>query len=542
MHTIPHPIKEVITNIENFLNILSVTERAEISQKGNKARQIFNEFFPHLTESVEHLAKSTGISSDLLYAFNNPVSISNPAFDGCSNYLSVGKSSRNRLTLLHKTRDTYRTHHGNWNLEMTKGKYKFIRSAAVGDYSVSMGINEKGLAVTNNGVQSKETHGWSLHHRLISRKILEEAGSLEEALVILDSLPRGTGFNMLLCDASERGMVVEGTAYHLWHEIITDGFCVTTNHHFRALAEYQDQKKTSGLMKYSSGPRYESASKYLGSRNGDITLEDMNQLSRCHEGNPGAFPFGGTICSHGAVWSTTTAGTFIISPRHPDTLSMVWASTGFPCSIPYVPLYICQDQVPVHMSDGGYFHLAEKSYMFLSAQERCVAISDIENSLMKNAAAAEKEATKSIEKGKQVEAVKHLSEFSNSAFAKVFQTLDGKIKGNISSLGIPPPQLHLNLPDEVPIIPTPQDRPIRYTLANLTNEVMHVSATIEGIEERFWISHPRNLFVQPGQTATGSLILSREWEGQDKVTTIECVIWGVVSKKILARQKTKLLL
>lgn len=539
MHNDHFRLKNTKINIENFLSMMSAAERSDISQVGKKAKAVFTLFFPDLGEAIEHLSAETGISARLLYAFNNPVSISNEAFDGCSNYLSVGKSSRNNQTLLHKTRDTYRVYHGNWSLETPEGKYKFIRSACVGDFSAGMGINEKGLVVATNGVRSRETHGWGLHHRLTARKILEDAGSIEEALIILDNLPRGTGFNLLLCDASGRGMVVEGTAYHLWHEIITDGFSVTTNHHFRALAEYQDEKRASELMKYSSIPRYDSAWQYLSSRDGDITLEDMNHLSRSHEGNPGAFPFGGTVCSHGAVWSTTTAGTFTVSAEHPNILSGVWASAGFPCSIPYVPLYICQNRMPEELSNGGYFHLAEKFFMCMPAQERVALLNNIEGTSIKNAAAAEKTAKKYIDQEKPLAAAKHLSDFSLSAVAETVQSLEEKV-GKYLSIEQRPSKLQMDLPDEIPIIPTPQDRPIRYGLVNMTNAVMNVSASIDGLEEKFWNPHPRNLLIPPGQTATGTLILSPEWKAPDKKTVVECLIREVASGQILIRRKTRL--
>ncbi|MBI2080409.1 MAG: hypothetical protein HYT86_01585, partial [candidate division NC10 bacterium] len=250
---------------------------------------------PTLLEALAAEAARTGVPEETLLALNLATDLPGVP-DGCTNILAVGAATRDGGGLLHKNRDHLRAFLGDWRIEAPAGAHRFLASSAVGDFTVALGLSAAGIAVATNSVLSRETHRYGLGHRVLARKVLEEASGLEEIVPLLESLPGGGGFNLLCLDPAGRGLVVEATARRLWSEIIADGVRVRTNH-FQALEGGHDEDGGRHLFAQSSRPRLAQARAAMKGWEGKVDPALLRRVARGHAGDGAALVYGGSICN-----------------------------------------------------------------------------------------------------------------------------------------------------------------------------------------------------------------------------------------------------
>ncbi len=328
---------------------------------------------PALLDAMAGGAARIGLPEETLLALNLAADLSGLP-DGCTNILAVGSATRGGGGLLHKNRDHLRAFAGDWRIEAPAGGHRFLASSAVGDQTVALGLNVAGIAVATNSVLSPESHRYGLGHRVLARKVLEEASSLEEIVPLLESLPRAGGFNLLCLDGSGRGLIVEATARRLWSEVVEDGVRVRTNH-FQVLEGAHDEEGGRHLFAQSSGPRLAQARAALEGQEGKIDLALLRRAARTHAEGGAALVYGGSICNHGAIWSTLTSGTVEVPREGGAALALLWAGVGSPCAGPYFPLTPYLERLPAAFGDGALFALAERveAGLPLAAREEALA-------------------------------------------------------------------------------------------------------------------------------------------------------------------------
>jgi isopenicillin-N N-acyltransferase-like protein len=111
------------------------------------------------------------------------------------------------------------------------GKYAFASIAWPGMIGVLSGMNEKGLCLANMEVARNPRWPSALPYTLLYRSILEECGTVDEAIELLRKTPRQTANNLMLMDARGDRAVAEITpeSVHIRRAPTNQGL-VCTNH------------------------------------------------------------------------------------------------------------------------------------------------------------------------------------------------------------------------------------------------------------------------------------------------------------------------
>ncbi len=433
------------------------------------------------------------------------------ASDGCSNMLAVGLATASGGPILHKTRDNCRTYYGSWFIARPPKGHKYLASSTVGDSNVAMGINEQGVMVGTSSSATAEQHRRGASGRTIAKRILERMDDTRGVSDLLRVTPRAEGFNMLLSDRGGKGMVVEATSYRHWVHVFEDDVWVKTNH-FHHLEDAQDMDRGRLAIEQSSHPRHRLASEALRERYGSIDQATMAALSRSHEGVRDGLPWGGSMCSHGAMWSSMSAGTIMPAEAFTDVLSKAWASVGYPCSAPYLPLYIGMEQVPGPLGDGSLATLVDKVFHLVPADEVGRTILGLERGLREEAASVEQEAVALLRSGRRDQAVDRLSAFSYGACDRAVVELERLLDGGPAG-GESAGQVLLRAPAEAFIEAGGRgDRMLRFEVLNLGDDDIEVYAELDSVDDGSLGRFPERLAVPAGWSISGLLMLLPSWQ------------------------------
>ncbi|HEU5395506.1 MAG TPA: C45 family peptidase [Candidatus Methylomirabilis sp.] len=457
---------------------------------------------PALLAAVAAEARRTGLPEESLLALNLATDLPGVP-DGCTNILAVGSATLDGGGFLHKNRDHLRAFLGDWRIEAPAGAHRFLASSAVGDHTVALGLNAAGIAVATNSVLSPESHRYGLGHRVLARKVLEEASALEEIVPLLESLPRAGGFNLLCLDGAARGLVVEATARRLWSEVVEDGVRVRTNH-FQVLQGAYDEEGGRHLFVQSSRPRLAQARAGLEGREGKVDLALLRRLARTHSAEEAALVYGGSICNHGAVWSTLTSGTVAVPRQGGAPLAFLWAGVGSPCATPYFPLSPHLTHLPAAFGDGTLFALAERVEAGLPPPAREDALARIQARLDKAGEEALLAARAIAAPGRSEEAHGTLATSLQPALEEGVLSLALLAAHGEAAAG---DGLTARLPEAIRVAPG-QEVVLRFQILNGLAETVTVTAEAEGLPMAAQQPFPTHVRVRPGRVGSGLLTLT----------------------------------
>jgi hypothetical protein len=481
-------------------------------------------YCPALLEAVAGDAARTGLPEETLLALNLATDLSSLP-DGCTNVLAVGAATRDGGGLLHKNRDHLRAFAGNWRIEAPVGGHRFLASSAVGDHTVALGLNAAGIAVATNSVLSPESHRYGLGHRVLARKVLEEASALEEIVPLLDSLPRGGGFNLLCLDGAGRGLIVEATARRLWSERLTDGVRVRTNH-FQALEGGHDEEGGRHLFVQSSRPRLAQARAALEGQEGKVDLALLRSVARTHAGDGAALVYGGSICNHGAIWSTLTSGTVAVPREGGAALALLWAGAGSPCAGPYFPLTPHLTRLPAAFGDGALFALAERVEAGLPLEAREEALARIQARLDK---AGEEAVAAGLEQASHALAAALLPSLEEGVLSLALLAAQGEAAAGDG--------LRARLPQEIQVAPG-QEVVLRFQVLNGLAETVTVTAEAEALPEAAQQPFPARVRVRAGGAGGGLLTLTAGPLPREVTVTLRRADAG---REVLCREAVRIL-
>ncbi len=128
--------------------------------------------------------------------------------------------------------------------------YRFVVHNYPSFIGIMSGMNEKGIVITSNysiALQEEVTYD-GLPYMLMMRQVLQYAGTLEEALDLIQRTPRTIGLNLMLADpGSGEAVVVELTANRMVVRHSDDYICSTNMYQ----DPYMQQFQASGWMSSS---------------------------------------------------------------------------------------------------------------------------------------------------------------------------------------------------------------------------------------------------------------------------------------------------
>ncbi len=481
-------------------------------------------YCPALLEAVAADAARTGLPEETLLALNLATDL--PGLpDGCTSILAVGAATRDGGGLLHKNRDHLRAFLGDWRIEAPVGGHRFLASSAVGDHTVALGLNAVGIAVATNSVLSPESHRYGLGHRVLARKVLEEASALEEIVPLLDSLPRGGGFNLLCLDGAGRGLIVEATARRLWSERLTDGVRVRTNH-FQALEGGHDEEGGRHLFVQSSSPRLAQARAALEGQEGKVDLALLRSVARTHAGDGAALVYGGSICNHGAIWSTLTSGTVAVPREGGAALALLWAGAGSPCAGPYFPLTPHLTRLPAAFGDGALFALTERVEAGLPLEAREEALARIQARLDK---AGEEVVAADLEQASPTLTAALLPSLEEGVLSLALLAAQGEAAAGDG--------LRARLPQEIRVAPG-QEVVLRFQVLNGLAETVTVVAEADGLPQAAQQRFPARVRVRAGGAGGGLLTLTAGPLPREVIVTLRRADGG---REVLRREVVRIL-
>ena len=156
------------------------------------------------------------------------------------------------------------------------GKYAFASIAWPGMIGVLSGMNERGLCLANMEVTRNPRWPSALPYTLLYRSVLEQCGSVDEAIALLQKSPRQTANNLMLMDATGNRAVSEITPEGVHVRRAADSQALVCTNHQRG-----DDLDTPGRCR-----RYDFLHDAAKQRFGSIDLGQIrNMLATAAQGN-----------------------------------------------------------------------------------------------------------------------------------------------------------------------------------------------------------------------------------------------------------------
>ena len=351
--------KMIRDNLDSFWEEASAKgmDRAEMASRAISSSSSMPEYM--LTE-IRAMAAASRVAYGELLAMNMFGS-SVRGHDGCTIVVAVGEGSESGNTLASKTRDA-NAPNVLLIVEPIDGRHGFIAVAGAGDWGISFGINDAGLADGNNWLPVPEFFDGGWDENPLNRYVLEMCGSVGEAIELVSTVDKYGGTSVMVADNESAAFIeavpscyeTEDGTDTVWQEI-TDGVAVHTNHYI--LPPFFDWvvEDAFGYFWVPSVSRMDRAYELLSESDEVVTAQDLVALTRDVDdyGNSqpweiierhldempwGTWGFGWpgfSICNI----RTVAAGVFEIDPVNPELMSVMWTAINNPGYTPYFPLH-----------------------------------------------------------------------------------------------------------------------------------------------------------------------------------------------------------
>jgi len=256
-------------------------------------------------------------------------------------------------------------------------------------WGVGMGVNEHGVVITINAVESKEKFVDSeggLSTPDVCRLGLERAKNVREAVKVMGGLierygqrvedsPAITGQIYIIADPKE-SWILESTVYH-WCAIKVNGvdaranqFQITTDWNLASkdLVSYaieqgwcKSKRDFNFALAYSkqwpvesSQIRWERATNLLEARKGSLKPSDFKEIMRDHYEGTKLYYYPPHKSPHRTICVDRTGSSMVVELRKDfPELSVVWIALSSPCTSVYIPFWLPTGEVPRELVSGG---------------------------------------------------------------------------------------------------------------------------------------------------------------------------------------------
>ena len=344
-----------------------------------------------MTEELRGLSESSGVEYSELLAFNE--FCPSVAHGGCTCFVARGDVTLDGNPLSFKTMDYAGLGEGIQEVlvivkpEEGNGYMGVTIAGAVG--LSCQGINDKGLMIGYNWLPVPKYYESGLTPWEMQELVLEECGSVDDAITLAYAMPKHEGVNLMVSDSEESAFIETAPSVYspnVSYKIITSGFDVHTNHwlyepflswvldgwsyiwtrsvsrYDRAMglgAEYEGELTASLLISFTRDLEH-----WSNSPKGVMDSHPEYSTATLWNGQPG-----NSICNA----ATRSACVFEISKRYPTMLSTMWMALNNPCCSPFVPLHnaILYDAGSVAYADGQLTSfLSMKAYQLAGALKK----------------------------------------------------------------------------------------------------------------------------------------------------------------------------
>jgi len=302
-------------------------------------------------EECRGMAEGSGLTEDELMSLNFGKGIRGLFDEGCTAFAVPKSRSGGGSVLLMKNRDLgYRRIHPQvLAYSRLDGFNSFLGVVSGGSVHWYQGMNERGLVAFNTATPCPP-YEEGMPISVLIRRILEECGSVEEALSLIRSSRYNAGSNLFLGDR-DRVVIVEiksGFPPHVWE--IEKPDCRANHYLFHSNPEASTREDV--LRRLQTLTRYERG-KQLAGGGEIISLDDLKSFSRDHANGPGSY----SICRHAAF-----VGSPLEKLRSSSTLSSqifslgeeleTHVALGRPCSSEFIGIKYGQE-IPEDLASGS---------------------------------------------------------------------------------------------------------------------------------------------------------------------------------------------
>ena len=179
-------------------------------------RQATRFISPDDTEELRGLADGAGVSLQDLYRLH---AIPDRTY-ACSSFAAWGSATADGRLIHVRNLD--------WNIQagiqrfavlfvvQPAGKHAFVSAGWAGFIGVLTGVNDAQLSVGQIGAETTDASFQGEPMTFLMRRVLEEAGTLEEAAAVVRNSTRTVGVNYVFADAKAgRAIILETTRHHL---------------------------------------------------------------------------------------------------------------------------------------------------------------------------------------------------------------------------------------------------------------------------------------------------------------------------------------
>ena len=311
-----------------------------------EATRRLDQLTPATRAEIDGKAETTDVDERDLLAFS--LFEETLLLDGCTTAIAAGEAAESGDTVFYKQSDKKgaeefegENYHQHQQINVVRvedptDRNRVIGVSAAGSTAVKMGMNDAGVAIGSNisrtvtfdeeGTDSKDwaaaSRGEYMRQGLLHGDTANEVA--EHITPMLFEDPMSSPGNIDIAD-HERAIVLEGEFTHLASEWVDDGVVGRANK-FQVL---DDLARPEAEIP-SSYRRYERVVEILEEREGDVTIDDMQDLSVDHTNGPGLE----SICRHeedGYTDETSlSAAVFAIDGDDPVN-SDIFIALGKPC-------------------------------------------------------------------------------------------------------------------------------------------------------------------------------------------------------------------
>jgi len=296
-------------------------DRDELLRRAQVGVDIVERVAPHWREEADATANAAGIERDLHLAYHvgkyrELVFLA----DECTSYAAGGSATAHGSTVFHKSRDNVvRPQVAYVKRQHLPGVHAFLTLSDTSDLGCMMMVNERGLAGSaDTGAQEPNPTGRGLMNPWGLRQIAERAATCEEALAILQQWTAQRWYaggrratNWMFADAAGNVLRVVNWNDRLEPQWQRDGYLLSC--------------ERAGLREFMDA--------HAG------TLDDAAFMAAARL--PGV-----------SFDSTISALTVEIDAVAPER-SVAWVCVGRPGRLPFVPLALSVERMPVALLDGS---------------------------------------------------------------------------------------------------------------------------------------------------------------------------------------------
>ncbi len=315
-----------------------------------------------MIEKLKAMSEASGVEYSELLAFNEFA----PGLErgACTCFVARGDATVDGNPLSFKTSDC---HYGQQVLLIVTPDvgYSYMVIAFAGGIGNSEeGMNEHGLSLGFNWLPiSKNTYVDGLTTWELQIMILEQCATVEEAIALVESLPKQIGGNIMVSGREQSAFIEIAPSLYTpdcAYKIVESGFDVHTNHwlyepFYSWVLDPSLEPSGDWAEMYIWTPsvsRYDRAMELGEEYTGMMTpshlmsfARDLENWGMCPKDVKELYPEwadflapgfpGNSICNV----QTTSAAVFEIDMDHPTLLSTMWMAQNNPCHTPFVPLH-----------------------------------------------------------------------------------------------------------------------------------------------------------------------------------------------------------